>query len=182
MPGTSIYPNRQIISPTLIQTIKAEYALNLKGIHGISHWARVMEIGLRLSKETRANTKVVQLFSIFHDSKRTGEKRDLGHGRRGALFAKKIQEILPPLTHMEFELLFRACDLHTNGLTEDDVTVQTCWDSDRLDLNRVGIKPDPKFLCTQSAKNPEIIQWANGRANSRLVPEFVKTEWGFPTT
>ena len=33
------------------------------------------------------------------------------------------------------------------------------WDSDRLDLGRVGIKPDPKLLSTERAKHLEVINW-----------------------
>ena len=28
--------------------------------------------------------------------------------------------------------------------TEADITIQTCWDSDRLDLGRVGMMPEPR--------------------------------------
>ncbi len=77
-----------------------------------------------------------------------------------------------------FHLLHRACAGHTHERTHPDVTVQTCWDADRLDLGRVGITPHPSLLCTDVAKRPETIQWADGRATFRLVPEFVKDEWG----
>jgi hypothetical protein len=32
---------------------------------------------------------------------------------------------------------------HTQERTHPDVTIQTCWDADRLDLGRVGIAPHP---------------------------------------
>jgi hypothetical protein len=35
-----------------------------------------------------------------------------------------------------------------------------CWDADRLNLWRVGIKPDPRFLSTQPARSVERIAWA----------------------
>ena len=78
----------------------------------------------------------------------------------------------------EFGLLHRACHGHTHDRTHPDVTVQTCWDADRLDLGRVGITPIPSRLCTEAARRPETIRWADGRAAFRLVPEFVKDEWG----
>ena len=40
---------------------------------------------------------------------------------------------------------------------EGDATVLTCWDADRLDLGRVGIRPDPKYLCTPAARDPEML-------------------------
>ena len=32
-----------------------------------------------------------------------------------------------------------ACTDHTKGQTAADITIQTCWDADGLDLARVGI-------------------------------------------
>lgn len=63
------------------------------------------------------------------------------------------------------------------GHTHPDVTIQTCLDADRLDPGRVGITPQPSRLCTEVAKWPEIIKWADGRATFRVVPQFVKNEW-----
>ena len=30
----------------------------------------------------------------------------------------------------------------------DDATIGTCWDADRLELPRVGIRPDPRYFST----------------------------------
>jgi uncharacterized protein len=53
-------------------------------------------------------------------------------------------------------------------LTEADVTVQTCWDADRLDLGRIGIKPEPRFLCTAAAQDPALIEWALLRSQGQV--------------
>lgn len=45
-----------------------------------------------------------------------------------------------------------------------DITVQTCWDADRLDLGRVGIRPDPDRLCTSAAKESDLLEWAYARS------------------
>jgi uncharacterized protein len=57
------------------------------------------------------------------------------------------------------ELLVRACSGHTGGTIEDDqdITVLTCWDADRLDLGRVGKTIDPNRLCTAAARSPEVV-------------------------
>lgn len=81
------------------------------------------------------------------------------------------------LADHEFNLLYRACAGHTHERTHPDITVQTCWDSDRLDLGRVGIMPHPSRLCTEVAKRREMILWADGRASSFVVPEFVSVDW-----
>jgi uncharacterized protein len=76
-----------------------------------------------------------------------------------------------------FALLYVACADHADGLTEGDVTVQTCWDADRLDLGRVGTTPDPSLLCTDAAKDPKMIAWADQRSTSGHVPDIVGLEW-----
>ena len=57
------------------------------------------------------------------------------------------------------------------------MTIQTCWDADRLDLIRAGITPDPNHLCTAAAKEPKIIRWANARSKNGTIPEFVHIDW-----
>ena len=66
---------------------------------------------------------------------------------------------------------------HTHERTHPDVTIQTCWDADRLDLGRVGIYPSPEYLSTEIAKRPETIRWADGRATMNFIPDLVKSEW-----
>ena len=111
-------------------------------------------------------SKSVQLFAVFHDSRRINEGQDDGHGERGADLAAELRHLFT-LSDADFDLLYEACARHTDGLVEGDITIQTCWDSDRLDLGRVGIVPAPKKLCTPAAKTWEIIKWADGRATLR---------------
>ena len=70
-------------------------------------------------------------------------------------------------------MLYEACARHTDGLTDGDVTIQTCWDADRLDLGRVGKTPNPRRLCTAAAIRPDILKWADGRGAFAFVPEIV---------
>ncbi len=161
----------------ILKEILSEYTLPWDGDHGVAHWARVLENGLRLARETGANVEVVSCFAVLHDSQRHNEMSDPEHGPRAAEFAKSLQGTVLNLDNHHFELLYRACEGHTHERTHPDVTIQTCWDSDRLDLGRVGITPDPRRLCTAVAKRPETIRWADGRASFRVVPEFVATEW-----
>jgi uncharacterized protein len=53
----------------VLNSILEDYALPLGGDHGVAHWARVLENGLRLAEETGANVEVVQLFALLHDSR-----------------------------------------------------------------------------------------------------------------
>ncbi len=163
-----------MISNELIKVIKAQFYVNWNGIHSISHWARVHDIGMKLSEHTAANRKVVQLFSVFHDSRRHNEHFDPRHGKRGAELAAQFREVyFPSLTNDEFHLLHQACCLHTKASTHEDITVQTCFDSDRLDLGRVGKFPKAKYLSTDYAKSDEIIAWAHQRSVVGHIPDNI---------
>lgn len=162
----------------IVHTILEGYALPWHGTHGVGHWAWVLEDGLRLAETTGANVEVVQLFAVFHDSRRVSEAEDWGHGERGAELAAELRGTLFSLPDADFDLLFQACTDHTDGLTDGDITIQTCWDSDRLDLGRVGTEPDPRKLCTAAAKSTTMRKWADGRARLKVVPDLVRAEWG----
>ena len=162
----------------VIQAILEDYSLPLYGDHGVGHWARVLENGVRLAEETVANVEVVSLFAVLHDSQRVSEVSDPEHGPRAAEFAAELRGSVFDLDDHKFGLLYRACEGHTHELTHPDITIQTCWDSDRLDLGRVGIMPDPGRLCTEVAKRPDILKWADGRASFCVIPELILDEWG----
>ena len=166
-----------MISIPLIQAIRAQYRLPWTGVHGAIHWARVMENGGRLAELTGAKLQVVEMFAVFHDAQRVNEHSDDDHGRRGAELAVQLRGIHFCLSDGDFELLHDACSRHTDGLTEADITVQTCWDADRLDLGRVGITPEPRYLCTAAAKTRELIRWADARACDGFVPGFARESW-----
>lgn len=161
----------------LLAKIASQYKLKADGAHGLSHWARVLENGLRLSAIEGGDTTVISLFAIFHDACRHNQARDPGHGQRGAVLAGKLLQDHPAVNQEQLKMLQRACRDHTAGQTEADLTVQICWDSDRLDLIRVHIKPSPKRLCTNAARSKEILQWANQRAQSKYSPDYVQSEW-----
>jgi uncharacterized protein len=162
----------------ILQAVLEDYVLPWGGYHGVAHWARVLENGLRLAKDTGANVDVVRLFAVLHDSRRINEDFDPDHGPRASEFARTLWGRLFDLPDDEFRLLHRACAGHTHERTHPDVTIQTCWDADRLDLGRVGITPHPSRLCTAAAKRPDLLKWADDRASIGAVPELVKTAWG----
>jgi uncharacterized protein len=169
------------MSLDLRQVLKAvlqRYALPWHGPHGVAHWARVLENGLYLAEFTRAKTEVVQLFAVLHDSQRTQEGADPAHGPLAAEFAVTLQGRFFHLPDADLAVLCTACAGHTTERTHPDVTIQTCWDADRLDLGRVRVTPNPKYLCTEAARRPETLQWANARAVAHALPELVSKEWG----
>jgi uncharacterized protein len=162
----------------VLQTVLESYILPWDGDHGISHWARVLENGLYLAQETGAHIEVVRLFAILDDSQRLNEFSDPNHGRRSAETALELRGHLFDLPDREFRLLYDACAGHTHERTHSNVTIQACWDADRLDLGRVGITPHPRYLTTVIAKRQHTIMWADARASFRVMPAFVTTEWG----
>jgi len=149
-----------MVPQDLIDKVQTGFALHLDGIHGIAHWRRVHANGLRLAELTGADPVIVALFAFLHDSKRMNDGRDPQHGARAAQFAAGLRDSLLTLNDEEFELLRYACEYHTDGLIEAHVTVQTCWDADRLDLGRIGVRPDPHRLCTSAAREASMIEWA----------------------
>jgi len=166
----------------VVHTILEDYALPWHGTHGVGHWARVLENGLRLAEVTGVTLDVVQLFAVLHDCRRVSEGTDSGHGERAAEYAAGLRGQVFDLPDDQFALLCDACIGHTDGATTGDITIQTCWDADRLDLGRVGVYPDASRLCTEAAKVPAIIKWADGRACFSVIPEIVEGEWEVDTT
>jgi uncharacterized protein len=122
-------------------------------IHGPSHWQRVDEFGLNISKTSGADLTVVRLFALLHDSCRQDDGADLDHGPRAAEMLERIVPYFFTLDQGRFDLLKEAIRLHTSGLTTNDPTIGTCWDADRLDIGRVGMTPSPQYMSTEAGKD-----------------------------
>ena len=150
----------------IIREVIDGYELDINGIHGINHWSRVLVNGMRLAEETGANHKVIIAFALLHDCKRENDGRDPKHGLRGAQHGKLIRDRLPTMTDEEFNLFDDAAERHAQGHLDADITVQTCWDADRLDLCRVGTYPEPRWLCTDAAQRADVIEEAVSRSKS----------------
>ncbi len=157
-----------VVTASLVASILEDYALPRQGVHGVAHWARVLENGRRLASLTAGvDLDVIELFAVFHDSRRVNEAIDWGHGRRGGELAQRLRNEHFELEDERFAMLKYACDEHTSGRTDAAPTVQVCWDADRLDLGRAGIQPSPARLCTPEAKDPQVIAWAYQRSLAR---------------
>ncbi len=141
----------------LIALIKSEFKLDWGGIHGANHWARVLHHGKTIGGLREADLLVVELFGFLHDSCRLNDGRDPQHGQRAADFAHGIHGDFYQLNPKQLDLLCFAMQHHSGGEVSTNATIQTCWDSDRLDLGRVGIIPSPKFM---SAEGAEFIAYA----------------------
>ncbi|MBL4640608.1 MAG: hypothetical protein JKX86_02230 [Verrucomicrobiales bacterium] len=120
-------------------------------IHGVDHWRTVERNGLYLSQFNNADKEVISYFAYVHDCMRLNEGEDSKHGLRGARFADRHRELIL-LDDTQFRQLTDACAGHTYGKRPDCVTINTCWDADRLDIGRVGVAVNPDYLVSEEAK------------------------------
>jgi uncharacterized protein len=123
----------------LIDRIKEQYRLDWHGTHGWPHWVNVNRAGQQIALYHGLNANVIQLFSVFHD--------ELAFKLRGDF------PILRDLSLKDFDALYVACADHTDGKTTTDPLVGACWDADRLDLGRVGITPNARYLSTEAGRS-----------------------------
>ena len=175
----------------------ARRAMRPWGLHGVAHWWRVRHNGLLVAQHTGADTRVVRLFAIIHDSFREDDRRDPLHGERAAAWIARVRRdemhaddsicattarVVRTLDDVAFDQLRRACELHTSTIKTDDVTIDTCFAADRLDLARVGFRPDPLLIPVDSALlSCEFIDDAMRRTREGLAwvePEEFRETWG----
>ena len=109
----------------LFAEIKRRFALNWAGYHRANHWGRVRRYALT----------IVQV--------------------RGAEYARALQRRFYDLSAKAISHLTHAIRHHSDGEVSTDVTIQSCWDADRLDLGHVGIKPAAEFLSLYGAPHIE---------------------------
>lgn len=142
------------------------------GIHGIPHWSRVWYHGRRIAQSLDVNPAILAWFAFLHDSQRRNDHHDPLHGHRAADFAVTLKRegTLVELSSIEFEQLCEAMRLHSDGNTVGEVSIRACWDADRLDLRRVGIKPEASRLCTPYARSPKVIHEAGFMAEGQRRP------------
>ena len=138
------------------------------GFHGFDHWMRVLHNGRLLADAENANLKVVELFCLLHDTRRLNEDEDPLHGPRAANYVQTLRGVWFDVSGDEMDLLTEALTYHSDGYTVGDITVKVCWDADRLDLGRVGIRPTPERLCTNTAKSPFVLEEAYQRSIQTL--------------
>ena len=149
---------------SVLAAARDRFVLGNFSLHGPDHWQRVRENGLRIAAHYKiAEVEMVELFAYLHDCCRESDGADPQHGPRAAEFAESLRGSLIDLDDQSFEILRIAIACHTTGRTHDTLTVKICWDADRLDLGRVGIRPEPRYLCTKFAKQESTICWAYGR-------------------
>jgi uncharacterized protein len=157
------------------------------GLHGLAHWWRVRHNGLLVADAIGANPRVVALFAIFHDSHREDDGYDREHGPRAAAWLVRVRNgdhsahgacettfaTIRALDDAAFTSLHAACELHTSATNHDDASVAACFVADRLDLSRVGYRPDPnrmpKSAALSSLLTRDLIDAAIARERATLA-------------
>lgn len=156
-----------------INIVRPIFKLNIDtSEHGIAHWARVWRNAREICVAENIDPFVPCLFSFLHDSCRYNEGNDVDHGSRAAEFICGLYEKRRlDIKASDLHLLCKAIEFHSDGYTDAEPVVQACWDADRLDLGRVGIRPDPKYLCTAHAKKQSTIEAALYRSEPWSIYE-----------
>ena len=159
---------KQIIHKALA-VVLPQFRLNVRhGVHGVPHWSRVWYHGWKMAQASDVNPAILAWFAYLHDSQRENDHRDPQHGARAVDFAVylKHEGILTELSRNELEYLCEAMRLHSDGVTQGHPALQACWDADRLDLWRVGIQPQLRYLSTPYARKPSTQKRANQLAEA----------------
>lgn len=142
-----------MIPEELRRQVVAQFRLTSRSAHDPEHWHRVEKYAVYLAKDCGADELVVRLFALLHDSQRRIEGPEPEHGPRAAAYARELhQRKAFDLTPHQLTLLTQACHDHENGRRCPDPTIGTCWDADRLDLDRVGITCDPDLMSTLTGR------------------------------
>jgi uncharacterized protein len=191
-PASPDLPERELIAVAVAHV--RERRMSPWGMHGLEHWWRVRHNGLLVAGSMGASRRVVTLFAIFHDSHRNDDGADRHHGPRAAAWLAGVRDgrdgcacattlaTLRALTDAEFNSLYTACDLHTGTRHHDDPTVAACFVADRLDLSRVGFRPDPRRMPAPAALvDDAFIEAAMERERKRLAwpgGAEIETVWG----
>ncbi len=113
----------------LLQHVLAQFKIKRDGDHGPAHWARVRLHGMKVGAKREA---------------------DLLHGARAAEFSASLNGRFFDLKTEQLDKLCHAIQNHSGGKVHSCATIQSCWDGDRLDLGRVGIKPHKDYLSKEA--------------------------------
>jgi hypothetical protein len=72
------------------------------------------------------------------------------HGQRSAQFVLELKQIELEFLNDEQVNLLWFCKNHNDGIISDNVTIGTCFDSDRIELIRCGMVPKPSLMSTKT--------------------------------
>ncbi len=120
------------------------------GLHSFDHLRRVAILAGRLARAVGQDVESAVVMGFLHDSARKNDGGGYLHAIESALLASKL--LLKFYPQMDRERICDAIERHVDGETTADTLVACLWDSDRLELNRLGRVVDPDLLSTKIAK------------------------------
>ena len=161
----------EVLTQPFLDFLAEQFQLDPLGIHGIEHWLRVLITGRKIAQRISANLKVIELFALVHDSRRWNAMNDPLHGQRAAEFCENLNNRWFKAQEYDLRLLRTACRYHSSGNLHPNLTVQACWDADRLDLGRVGKHPKKTYLGSRLARDENFMKMAYERSVTRFVIE-----------
>jgi len=154
--------------PRLVSAVLAADTNYGSHLHGEAHWKCVAWTGLDLADDVPgADRAVVFLFGLFHDSQRFDDGHDPDHGRRAAKLVQRMHGEHFALDAERLKLLIDACAGHVDGMTSTNPVIGLCWDADRLNLWRIGVRPNPQLLSTIAAQRPETLAQSEAMEGQR---------------
>ena len=133
------------------------FVLNPFGIHGISHWHRVLSnsIEICLQDKVEIDRRIIHaltLFAMLHDCERDDDDADPEHGHKAAEVFESLHYRYADIMGDELiDTVTYAIRWHSSGRISDNYLTQVMWASDRLDLVRVGVTPSHRLLALPGA-------------------------------
>ncbi|MCD6434998.1 MAG: HD domain-containing protein, partial [Clostridiales bacterium] len=120
--------------------------IDINGLHGFNYWKSVYKNGLAIAEKHGTDKEVIKYFAFLHDIGRESEGTDIEHGKRSVKLIREIDDEIK-LDEKQMTQLIEAVENHSDGsYKNDDKTIMTCLDADRLDLPRVGTEVNSRFL------------------------------------
>lgn len=126
--------------------------------HGVAHSNRVAAIGhylctINKEKGFVVEEDVVIWFAYLHDICRVSDSKDEMHPSKGYAYVNMIRDTwLRHLSDHQFFLLSEAILNHHKIIKYGELTIDTCFDADRLDVARFGVCVSLNRLATDEAK------------------------------
>ena len=154
-----------VLNQPFLDYIAQQFQLDAFGNQGIEHWLRVLTTGRQIAQRIDVNIKVIELFSLIHDSRRWNDFDDPLHGHRAAEFCETLNYRWFEADETEIRLLRTACRYHSAGNLHPNSTVQACWDANRLDSARIGVTPNQRSLGAYLEQNHDIVLTAIQRSS-----------------
>ena len=142
-----------------------QFLLSSSTIHTRSHCLRVLFLALDIAHQTGLGPDSLEILgatSVFHDTRRQDDGRDVGHGLRAASYYQEFCRSRDLAFDERVYLIMALHDRHdtegekmlrTKNLQDGLLLYRIFKDADALDRWRLGAKGlDPSYLRTQAAR------------------------------